>query len=226
VTRHRLIEKLAEAHQAERGEQMTKRMIETVDHDSGQYMAHAEKKCRRFKSGRICFSPESVIWIKRRQIYVSLLEYRRGKKKNKGNLKRLARKQQIRSPFSLSIEEIMIRLNVCEKQIAYFRENGHRYRKKHLLHRVEVARKAGKEEAVQQILNIIEQEKQKAFWGRMKYACGKKKGGSPTSVQVEGPMDTIFEHSTQESMNTAIWDNIHHKRFHLAVKMLQSAKGS
>jgi hypothetical protein len=110
----------------------------------------------------------------------------------------------------------MIRLNVCEKQIAYFRENGHRYRKKHLLHRVEVARKAGKEEAVQQILNIIEREKQKAFWGRMKYACGKKKGGSPTSVQVEGPMDTIIEHSTQESMNKAIWDNIHHKRFHLA----------
>ena len=51
VIRHRLIEKLAEAHQVERDENKSKRMIETVDHDSGQYMAHAEKKCRRFKSG-------------------------------------------------------------------------------------------------------------------------------------------------------------------------------
>ena len=35
-------------------------------------------------------------------------------------------------------------------------------------------------------------------------------------VQVEGPMDTILEYETQDSMHTAIWDNIHHKRFHLA----------
>ena len=32
-----------------------------------QIMKHAEKKCRRLKSGRISFSPESVKWIKREQ---------------------------------------------------------------------------------------------------------------------------------------------------------------
>jgi hypothetical protein len=50
----------------------------------------------------------------------------------------------------------------------------------------------------------------------LKRSCGKKKGGSPTSVQVEGPMDTILEYVTQDSMHPVIWDNIHHKRFHLS----------
>ena len=179
-------------------------------------MVRAEKKCRKFKTGRIPFSPESVMWIKRKQIYQSLLEYRLGKRKNKGTLKRAARRQRIRSPFQLSQQEIEIRLRVCEKQLDHFRTSGQRYRKKHLLNRAEIARKGGNETAARQILAIIERERLRSFWSQLKYSCGKKKGGSPTSVQVEGPLDTILEYNTQESMNKAIFDNIHNKRFHLA----------
>ena len=155
------------------------------------------------------------MWIKRKQIYVSLLDYRRGKVKKRGNLLRQARRQQISRPLSLSIREIKVKLEVCEHQLAHFREHGHRYRKQHLIQRAAVARRAGKQDVAQQILQIIEREKQKAFWGGLRRACGKKKGGSPTSVQVEGPLDTIVEYDTQEGMHNAIWDNIHHKRLHL-----------
>ena len=106
-------------------------------------MNNASRKCRKFKSGRICFSPESVLWIKWKQIYQSLLEHLRGKPKNRVNLKRAARKQQIRTPFQLSSQEIRSRLTIGENQIAYFREFGKRYRKKNLLNRVSVARQAG-----------------------------------------------------------------------------------
>jgi hypothetical protein len=118
-------------------------------------MINASRKCRKIKSGRICFSPESVLWIKRKQTYQSLLEHLRGRPKNRGNLKRTARKQQIRTPFQLSSQEIRSRLTICESQIAYFREFGERYRKKHLLNRVDAARQAGNNEAARQILNII-----------------------------------------------------------------------
>ncbi len=216
VIRHRLIERLAEAHKEGLGEEEAMQMIKKVDKESGQYMRHAERKCRKFKSGRIPFSPESVMWIKRKQIYTSLLDYQRGRVKKKGNLLRQARRQQISRPLSLSIREIRVRLEACEQNLAHFREHGHQFRKQHLIQRAAVARRAGKQDVAQQILQIIEREKQKAFWGNLRRACGKKKGGSPTSVQVEGPMDTIMEYNTQEDMQKAIWDNIHNKRFYLA----------
>ena len=68
-----------------------------------QFMKHAKKKCRRLKSGRIRFLPESVVWIKREQIYKSLLEYQLGWNKNRRNLKRAARKQGIKEPFQITM---------------------------------------------------------------------------------------------------------------------------
>ena len=104
-----------------------------VHRDSMQYMKHTAKKFRRLKSGRICFSPESVIWIKREQIYKSLGKYHLGRNKNRGNMKRAARKQGIKEPFKISMAELKTRLEVCEERNNHFRKHGARYRKKHLL---------------------------------------------------------------------------------------------
>jgi hypothetical protein len=138
IEHHRLIDKLQDIHLHGGGKEDSRDKICKVDDEAGQYMSHAERKCHKFKSGRISFSPESVTWIKRKQIYQSLLEYRQGRHKNRGNLKRAARKQQIRKPFSLSIDEITARLKICETQNDYFRVSGDKYRRKHLLNRVEV----------------------------------------------------------------------------------------
>ena len=183
-----------------------------------QFMKHAEKKCRRLKSGRISFSPESVIWIKREQIYKSLLEYQFGRNKNRGNLKRAARKQGIKSPFQISVAELRARLEVCGERNNYFREHGHRYRKQHLLKRVEVAKQEGRDKAAIKILAIIQREHDKSFWQKINYACGKVRGGSPTSVQVprNGSEDQVDEHTDQATVQEAIWANIHYKRFYLA----------
>ena len=78
LTRHRLIDKLGEAHTEGRSKEDVQSKITIVDNTSMQFMKHPTKKCRRLKSGRICFSPESVIWIKREQIYKSLVEYTLG----------------------------------------------------------------------------------------------------------------------------------------------------
>ena len=90
---------MGEAHSGSTDREGVRSKIEKVDENSMQFMKQAEKKCRRLKSGRISFSPESVIWIKREQIYKSLLEYQLGRNKNRGNLKRAARKQGIKEPF-------------------------------------------------------------------------------------------------------------------------------
>ena len=72
-------------------------------------MLNAEKKCRRIKSGRIPFLPQASIWIRRSQLYCSLLRFHLGKIRNRGNLKRAVRRCKIHSPFTLSLQEIDIR---------------------------------------------------------------------------------------------------------------------
>jgi hypothetical protein len=91
ILRHRLIQKLGKAHATGTSKEDTQRRINQVNAEGEQDMIHAERNCRRLKSGRICFSPESVLWIKREQIYCSLIEYKLGRNKNKGNLKQAAR---------------------------------------------------------------------------------------------------------------------------------------
>ena len=115
-------------------------------------MTHAEQNCQKLKSGRICFSPESVIWIKQEQIYRSLVEYKHGRIKNRGNLKRAACVQGIMKPFQISLAQLQIHLEVCEEQNDYFRKHGARYRKKHLLARAGKAKEEGREEAAVKIL--------------------------------------------------------------------------
>ena len=100
LKRHRLIEKLGEAHTTGTSREDMQGKVTKVDKDSLQFMKHAAKKCRKLKNGRICFSSESVIWTKREQVYNSLLQYRLGKSKNRGNLKRAARRNGIQHPFS------------------------------------------------------------------------------------------------------------------------------
>ncbi len=89
--------------------------IGNVDGNSMQFMKHTKKKCRRLKSGRICFSPKSVMWIKGEQIYKSLVEYHLGWNKNRGSLKRAARKQGIKKPFQISMAGLKTQLEVCKE---------------------------------------------------------------------------------------------------------------
>ncbi len=133
LRQHRLIEKLGKAHSGSTNREGVQSKIGEVDNSSMQFMKHAAKKCRRLKSGRIVFSPKSVIWIKREQIYTSLVEYHLGQNKNRGNLKRAVRRQGIKTPFQISMAELKMRLEVCKERNNYFREHGPCHRKKHLL---------------------------------------------------------------------------------------------
>ena len=98
-----------------------------------QFMKHSTKRCRKLKSGHFCFSPESVIWIKREQIYKPLVEYHlgRNKNKNRGNMKRAVRKQGIKESLQISMAELKTRLEVCKEWNNYFRKHGAWYLKTH-----------------------------------------------------------------------------------------------
>jgi hypothetical protein len=148
-------------------------------------MCHAEKICRKIKSCRIPFSPEAAIWIRRVQVYYSLLRYHKGQVKNRKNLKRPARRCNIPNPLSLTIAEICTRLKECKKECVFFQEHGKQYRWKHLNNQLQVAQDSEDEEAIQKISAIIQREQQQNFWRQLNYCTGKRKTRSATTIQAE-----------------------------------------
>jgi hypothetical protein len=104
VIQHRLIERVGKVYSDNLPREETQQKMKPIDEELGNYMTHASNNCRKIKSGVIPFSPESVIWIERAQIYRSLLRYHEGKIRNIGNLKQRARKHYIYDATSISVD--------------------------------------------------------------------------------------------------------------------------
>jgi len=179
-------------------------------------MHHAERNCRKIKSGRIPFSPEASLWIQRTLCYRSLLRYWAGKIRNKGNLLRQARRCHIGDPLSLSIQTIQDRLRECKARCKYFTKHGHRHRRSHLTSRLHDARDRQDKDAERRILQIIRGEHDRSFWRRLNWALGKRQGCSVRNVQVEEQDGAITEFTMQSEVQQLIWDKIHWERYHLA----------
>jgi hypothetical protein len=162
-----------------------------IDEEGKAYMHRAEKICRKIKCCCIPFSPEASIWIRRVQVYYSLLWYHKGKIKNHGNLKQAARRCKILNPLSLSIQEITVHLEACRKECAFYKEHGKQIQQRHLENRKRIALEQEDEEAFQKISAIIEREQPQNFGWKLNYMTGKKKTRRATSIQVEG-MDRII----------------------------------
>jgi exonuclease III len=216
IKKHRLIERVGNVHQAEVPAEEKKIRLDRIDAEGKMYMKNAEKKCRKFKSGRIPFSPEAAKWIRRVQVYKSLLKFVQYGRGNHGNLRRTAYRAGITSPFQLREEDIRARIKVGKEHCDYYRRNGRQYRARHLQDRLAVAQEEENAEAERQILGIIKREKERAFWRRLRYAMASKSGGSVRSVQVEDAEGNIEVFSSQDEVHEAIWSNIHRKRFYLA----------
>jgi hypothetical protein len=163
ITHHRLLEQLHEAHTGGYSAAKTARWVIIIEEEGTAYMHQAEKICKKVKCCCIPFSPEESIWIRRIQVYYSLLWYHKGKIKSLGNLKQAARCCNILNPLSLSIQEITVHLEACRKEYAFYQEHGKRFRRRHLENRKRIALKQEDKEAFQKISAIIQREQQQFF---------------------------------------------------------------
>ncbi len=180
-------------------------------------MKHTEKKCCRLKSGCIPFSPELSLWIRQSQVYRLLLRWHAGKIHNCGNLWRTARRCQINAPFQLTVDNIKLRLRICEEKCDYFWKHGKRHRRQHLNQCLERVQEWEDKAAEHQILAIIKREKDRAFWRRLNFALGKHiRGRSVCAVQVEDGAGGVVDYDTEETVQQAIFNEVHHKWYNLA----------
>ncbi len=124
ILKHRLIDRTGANHTSSKSRRKVAKRLNRLDNKLGQYMRHAEKKCRKIKSGRIPFLPEASQWICRTQVYRSLLKYHAGRIRNRGNLKQMARRCNIPNVVNLTIRKIEMHLKTCVIQFDYFRKHG------------------------------------------------------------------------------------------------------
>jgi hypothetical protein len=140
-----------------------------------------------------------------------------GKIRNWGNLQRTARRFQINAPFQLSVEDIKLRLWICKEKCEYFQKHGKQHRQQYLNQCLEAAQDWEHEIAERQILAIIKREKDWAFWQRLNYVLGKHiRSRSVWAVQVEDGAGRLINYKTKESVQEAIFTEIHRKRYNLA----------
>jgi hypothetical protein len=179
-------------------------------------MLKAKKKCRRIISGQIPFLPEAALWIRQTQVHLSLLCFHKGRVQNQRNLKRTAWGCGIEHCFNLKVEEILLRLQVCIQKCSYFWKKGKQYQQKHLNDCLARARDKEDSYKEQEILGIIQCKNDRSFWSQSNYLMGKPRIGSVQWVLVDDKEHgTLTEHVTQESVQKAIFDNIHRKCFFL-----------
>ncbi len=127
ILRHRLLEGMISVAESDDSKEVILAKLNQLDQEREHYMKHAKKKCRRIKSGCIPFSPEASLWIRQCQVYRSLLRWHARKIRNWGNLKRTAQRCRIDAPFSLTVEELKLRLNIFKQKCNYFQKHGKRH---------------------------------------------------------------------------------------------------
>lgn len=179
-------------------------------------MLGAEHRCRKIRSGCIPFSPETVKWLRRIQVYHALPQRQAGQRKNQGNLLRTAKRVGIENSLQMSAEEIRLQLKICENKCSTLKCTGWLVRRRFLLDRCKCAQEKHDKSTVEKLLALIKREKDRAFWSRLQTALGKKRGRSVSTVQVEDSQGAITDYNTQEGIQEAIFSEIHQKRFFLA----------
>ena len=108
------------------------------------------------------------------------------------------------------------RLKAAKAKCDYFRRHGRKYRRQHLTRRLDAAWQRHDEEAERNILLILHRERDRAEWRRRNYCMGKRMGRSVRVVQVETEDGDVTEFEGQDQVQTALWGNIHDRRFYLA----------
>eukprot|EP00804_Cyclotella_cryptica_P024214 CCRYP_013252-RA/>CCRYP_013252-RA protein AED:0.27 eAED:0.27 QI:0/-1/0/1/-1/0/1/0/136 len=95
---HKMNTRLAKTVESSTSQEDLTDALNKLDREGAQYRRHAEKKCRRIKSGRILF-PWAAIWIRRKQVFPS--SDTNSETSNRSNLRRTALRCGIQRPLLL-----------------------------------------------------------------------------------------------------------------------------
>ncbi len=109
--------------------------------------------------------------------------------------------------------EVLLRVEECKRECKFYQEHGRQFRNKHLAKLMQFAQERNDEEAFKKIGDIITREKQRSFWRQLNFVTGKKRTRSATSVQVKVQPGILSESSTKDTVEDAIFCEVHDKQY-------------
>ena len=103
--------------------------------------------------------------------YMDLLKLKQGTQKhmNKGNVRRNAKRKDIKNPASLMVEEIQDALRYCRIRASDLRKQAKSLRKAHLRNCLVAAQEKGDKERARAVKQKMDREENVKMWTNIKY---------------------------------------------------------
>ena len=171
---------------------------EALDRIRTQLMIHAEKVCRKRRMGEVDYSPEVIIWKKRRDVWREVIKYRSGGKINKTSLRRRAQACGINTPLSANLEAAKRAYKTCDQEFTRLKPYADSYRMAFLRERAEQSEAMGDTTYARDLRTMINKEKSRKMWRSIRSAIKKHKGGSVTKVKVQVHGEWVERESTED----------------------------
>lgn len=124
IIKHRLINRMGKVHESDWGDVWRTRALNKINKEGANYMKAAENGCRKIRAGKIPLSPTAAKWLRKLQIYHSLLQHQAGQIKNWRNLAHSAHRAGIADPLSLSMDQLQAHMTVCLRKSEVLQKAG------------------------------------------------------------------------------------------------------
>ena len=177
---------------------------------------HAEKKCRKFKTPAAEFSPTIQHWYDRIHAYMDLLKLKQGTQKymNKGNVRRNARRRNIKNPANLTVEEIQDALRYCRIRASDLRRQAKSLRKADLRNCLIAAQEKRDKERARAVKQKMDREENIKMWTNIKYVVRDPRSSQVLKVQ-RLEHGAVCEYTNKEDIERVVQEECR-SRFTLA----------
>jgi hypothetical protein len=164
---------------------------------------HSKKKCRKILRPESDFSPTIQMCYNRIHVYLQLIRLKAGKAKNVGNTLRFARRQHIKQPDKLTMDELKDGLQLARIRKANLRKQAKDLRKVHLRDCLIDAQSKKQHKWVAAIKQKCNREENKQMWYLIKRTV--KDPCSPSVLRVQLVVNgEVKEYIIQEDVEQAI----------------------
>ena len=182
--------------------------LEKLDNLVEEIMLQAERGCRKLFAAHYEFSPEVQNWMDRCHLLKWLLRAHQGKRTNRGNLRRLARKLGMTECLRYTVPEL-VKLYAATKERAVELMAASPYLRKQYLHqRLHDAIENGRDDEAKYVQNIIRGEAQRKVWQGIKRTVKGTSHAAVVRVEVPQADGSVIECTTKEAVEKAIMDEL------------------
>jgi hypothetical protein len=202
LKRHKIEEKLKilNEHQAEMPREKVEHHHNKIDEEVVQQQVGSEKKCNKFYDGKIEFSPEVGIVVRRGRLYRRILDFKHGKPMNHRTLKDACKKQSVLLPSQLTIEEVKDHIKISDARLKELEKTAPQDRAQHLQSCYVIARDKKRDKAVRTIQKMMRKEAKQRQWKSIRNTIHPQRGSAVARLTVKSDTGEETLYATREGV--------------------------